>query len=753
MDSTSFSSKTMVETTSTASETQTTSSINSKDSIVSTGPESSSTTAKTGTTSSSDNESKSASSTNSERSADATSSSTGRRGKEGPAITDTTSGSEITSFTLSTSRDRFKLPVITSEFTTTITKPGSTTTYTNEVTIHVPSTFTSTGKTTIPGTQGVTTYTDVRTTSVPRTITRSGVTSFAHVTIIPVKPTMTSIQTINDEKTVSEVVETSFEPTEITYTSTSAFTVPPRTSDVTSVIVSAVPSTVASVVTSTSPPQVYVSVGTTEITKFITAPGGNRGNEPQTQPPVFQVITSVYDGKVETFVDKGTPQTMVKSDGGVYTVAFTPPLQTIVTHEGGQATQMVITVTPSPEVAFVAVPTTKDGAGAFKEMATTINGKATVVDVPVTQEPVLLAVQTIIDGTPTVLWINSVPTAGFSPISLTLVSEIGGITGVFTTIDPLETTKTTIDDSPDRVITEIEKFGFTNGDYFVGKFLPIILAVMIAVPLRIIDLNAKLYQPFHALAQKGGIAIISPYYNMGRRSQPPEKSILLTRPTNGFYGLYAAILESNIILMLAAFMSILAEFLPILFANVPYNLTQTLKSHNVCATISLTILALMLASMVASLFIKWPELPVDPRSIAGALYYVAESRMLEDFEGLSKLDSEEREKKVKELGRRYFYGGLTGSNGKRMGVESVESVEDTAYTGGHWFLPPQEDQQGDEDNRGGEVQQSESPHQPEQTLRLERRKEVNQGEDIDRGAVLPERARPLEAKQGSEGFS
>ncbi|KAH9233008.1 hypothetical protein K456DRAFT_1894644 [Colletotrichum gloeosporioides 23] len=831
---------------------------------VSTGPEPSFTATKTKTTSSSDSESKSA------------------------------------------SRGRFKLPVITSEFTTTITKPGSTTTYTNEVTIHVPSTFTSTGKTTIPGTQGVTT--------------------FAHVTIIPVKPTMTSIRTINDEKTVSEVVETSFEPIEITYTSTSAFTVPPRTSDVTSVIVSAVPSTVASVVTSTSPPQVYVSVGTTEITKFITVPGGNRGNEPQTQPPVFQVITSVYGGKVETFVDKGTPQTMVKSDGGV-----------------------TITSTPSPT---------------------------------------------------------------------TRLSTIKPSTTLITS-----TTKPTPTDSPDRVITEIEKFGFTNGDYFVGKFLPIILAVMIAVPLRIIDLNAKLYQPFHALAREGGslgkssmtlqfdgwkgfltpfesllqghpvpfittliilcssllaplateaigmklhgtckitaiegcgiqlgvspvssyalvalitfivflllvllfflrtwetglhanpwsiarisslarnadirshqidfkasaramrekrygfgyfennlgrdeygiiycddsaqslqgatasgaipaddeltgayqrdiakksrkpvpfialtwwwrlgfifflaalfiiilyyhltlgvrtsfkdfmdsqtfgvrfffaalgviiifcwesifisIAIISPYHNMGRRSQPPEKSILLTRPTNGFYGLYAAILEGNIILMLAAFMSILAEFLPILFANVPYNLTQTLKSHNVCATISLTVLALMLASMVASLFIKWPELPVDPRSIAGALYYVAESRMLEDFEGLSKLDSEEREKKVKELGRRYFYGGLTGSNGNRMGVESVESVEDTAYTGGHWFLRPQEDEQGDEDNHGEEVQESESPHQPEQTLRSERRQEVNQGEDIDREAVLPEPARPREAKQSSEGL-
>ncbi|KAJ0271780.1 hypothetical protein CBS470a_012993 [Colletotrichum nupharicola] len=175
---------------------------------------------------------------------------------------------------------------------------------------------------------------------------------------------------------------------------------------------------------------------------------------------------------------------------------------------------------------------------------------------------------------------------------------------------------------------------------------------------------------------------------MGRRSQPPEKSILLTRPTNGFYGLYAAILEGNIILMLAAFMSILAEFLPILFANVPYNLTQTLKSHNVCATISLTVLALMLASMVASLFIKWPELPVDPRSIAGALYYVAESRMLEDFEGLSKLDSEEREKKVKELGRRYLSllinpSRLCGRKEGRRLIKGRTSVEKPYYQNPH----------------------------------------------------------------------
>ncbi|GKT52462.1 uncharacterized protein ColSpa_12643 [Colletotrichum spaethianum] len=677
----------------------------------------------------------------------------------------------------------------------------------------------------------------------------------------------------------------------------------------------------------------------------------------------------------------------------------------------------------------------------FKEVATTMEGKATVVKIPVTPEPVLVAVQTTIDGKATVLLVESTPTAGFKPVSLTLVSQVGGSTGIFTTTDPPETVTTMIDgkettivrtpvpreftsviggtrttfevvttpsgtmplsftiistiggtvstivstptpitlvtsipgklstitstprpitrlstikastatftwvstptstDFADNVVTKIERFGFTNGDYFVGKFLPVILAVMVTIPLRIIDLNVKLYQPFFAMAQEGGSlgknsinlqfdgwkGILTPFEvlmqghpvpfittlmlwssamlvplateaigmklhgrckvtaiegcgiqlgvstvsshalvallafiillllvllyflrswetglhanpwsiagisslsrNPGVRSQQIDfkasktvvaektfmigyfensqgrkeygiifcddssrhlqaaassalladdeldgtiqrnvskkarksvpfialtywwrlgfifflvslfilvlyyhttlqvrtsfkvvtdsqtwgvrfflsalgviiifcwesifvrSSILLTRPTNSFYGIYAAILEGNAVLMLAAFMAILAEFLPILLTNIPYNLTQTLPTHNICAVTSISILALMVTTLVASLFIKWPDMPVDPRSIAGAMYYINESRMLEDFEGLSELNSKEREKKVKELGRRYFYGTISGQNGRRMGVESIESVEDTAYTGDHWFLP------------------------------------------------------------------
>ncbi|KAK1673557.1 hypothetical protein BDP55DRAFT_556074 [Colletotrichum godetiae] len=764
----------------------------------------------------------------------------------------------------------------------------TTTAIDHAISVATPSTSlsgTGSSGTTIPGSTSDTTYTRVITTGTQRTVTRTVASSNVVVTAtIPEQTTQTDV--ISDEETTyyqtttktvgrvttstsatpaSTVVEITNEVGEATITSTGQFILPATVSTYTSIIVSAVPTTIASVATSTAAGVVYVSVGTTEITRVITIPGGSRGQQSEQPSPVTQIITSVFDGKVVTVVETRKPQIFV-------------------TNVGGLSTLSTITSTPKPS---------------------------------------------------------------------TRVSTIGPSTALFTSVSqPSSTSK------PDTVITEIEKFAFTDGDYFLGKFLPVILAVMVAIPLRIIDLNAKLYQPFHALSQEGGalgrnsmtiqfegwngflapfkvlkqghpvpfittlmvwsssllaplateaigmklhgkckinaidgcgiqlgvspksayiliallifivallllllyllrswktglhanpwsiggisslslnaeirphhlnfkttegamadknymlgffrnrhdqdeygfiyydesadnlqsagsgalstddevdmikspyntvtnpqktnpfialtywwrilfmsfllalfiiilhyhitlgfrtsfkdfmdsqtfglrfflaalgviiifcwesifisIAIVSPYYHMGRHSQRPESSILITRPTNGFYGVYAAILDGDIVLMLAAFMSIMAEFLPMLLANVPYNLTQTLSSHNACSIISITILVLMIVAVGASLFIKWPGMPVDPRSIAGAMYYVNESRMLDDFEGLSQLSSFDRNRKVGELGRRYFYGDLTGTHGRRVGVESAESVEDTVYTGANW-LPP-----------------------------------------------------------------
>jgi hypothetical protein len=175
---------------------------------------------------------------------------------------------------------------------------------------------------------------------------------------------------------------------------------------------------------------------------------------------------------------------------------------------------------------------------------------------------------------------------------------------------------------------------------------------------------------------------------MAERSQPAEKSILLSRPTNAFYGIYVAIQQRHAFYIITCLMAILSEFLPILLTNIPYNLAQTLESHDVCTYLSLGILSIMILTLAGSFFMRWPAMPVDPRTVAGALWYVCESRMLDDFDGMALLNARDRERRVKQLGKRYYYGGLLtapgGASSGRMGVDADLGPSDqvvTAYLG------------------------------------------------------------------------
>ncbi|KAK1531822.1 hypothetical protein CPAR01_11471 [Colletotrichum paranaense] len=479
--------------------------------------------------------------------------------------------------------------IIKSEFTSTVTRPGSTFQYTTSIVGSTLWSYSTTVETTIPGSTGEKTYTRVITTATQRSVTRTLASSnVVMTTTIPVQTTQTDV--ISDEKTTyyqtttktigrvttstsaapaSTIVEVTNEVGEATITSTAQFTSPARVSTYSSVVVSAVPTTIASVATSTAAGVVYVSVGTTEITKVVTIPGGSRGQQSEQPNPVTQLITSVFDGKVVTIVETGKPKVLVTNAGGVFTGVYMPPAETVETRIGGEETQMVITVTPSLDVGLFAVQTTIAGkptvlliqstnAAGFKPVSltlvsqvggstavftttdapeiirTTIDGKETLT----TRTPAPREFTSVIGGTPTTIAMVTTPT-GSTPLSFTVITTIGGslstvistpspttfvtsISGKLSTITstPKPSTRvSTIGPStavftsvshpgstskPDTVITEVEKFAFTDGDYFLGKFLPVILAVMIAIPLRIIDLNAKLYQPFHALSQEGG---------------------------------------------------------------------------------------------------------------------------------------------------------------------------------------------------------------------------------------------------------
>ncbi|ETS82468.1 hypothetical protein PFICI_04344 [Pestalotiopsis fici W106-1] len=50
----------------------------------------------------------------------------------------------------------------------------------------------------------------------------------------------------------------------------------------------------------------------------------------------------------------------------------------------------------------------------------------------------------------------------------------------------------------------LQVYVVTEGQYFVGLFLPTLLTTFLAIPLRIMDFNIKLYRPFHNLLSKDG---------------------------------------------------------------------------------------------------------------------------------------------------------------------------------------------------------------------------------------------------------
>jgi len=117
--------------------------------------------------------------------------------------------------------------------------------------------------------------------------------------------------------------------------------------------------------------------------------------------------------------------------------------------------------------------------------------------------------------------------------------------------------------------------------------------------------------------------------------------------------------------------------MPILLNNVPFRLTQTYATHMACTWMAVAVLSLMWAVVFASFFVKWPHMPVDPSTIAGAMYYVCDSRMLAGFEGLSVLPKEQRDSRVEEMGDLYRFGSIdglsssAGSTRRRIGVDRV----------------------------------------------------------------------------------
>lgn len=72
----------------------------------------------------------------------------------------------------------------------------------------------------------------------------------------------------------------------------------------------------------------------------------------------------------------------------------------------------------------------------------------------------------------------------------------------------------------------------------------------------------------------------------------------------------------------------------------------------------------MIGAVAGSFLIHWPNLPVNPSTIAGAMFYVCDSQMLDMFDDLARKDKRARDLDVRAMGGRYAYGQTVGTNEK-----------------------------------------------------------------------------------------
>ncbi|KAK0654841.1 hypothetical protein B0T16DRAFT_450599 [Cercophora newfieldiana] len=203
---------------------------------------------------------------------------------------------------------------------------------------------------------------------------------------------------------------------------------------------------------------------------------------------------------------------------------------------------------------------------------------------------------------------------------------------------------------------------FMDSQAFGVKFLFAAIGSLLALFWSSFFLSLGAMTPFRSLSISTGS---DGDIRSRAMSQPP--------PTNPFTGAYHASRNRQWLLLSAAMMALAGELLPAFLANIPYALTQTWNTHRLSTYASLTILSAMVVVLAASMCVTWPYLPVDPRTMAGMVYYVSGSEALREdvvrAEGRAAEEKGVGRGRGLELGGKYCYGRVDGSDGKgRMAV-------------------------------------------------------------------------------------
>ncbi|KAH8880941.1 hypothetical protein GQ53DRAFT_599966, partial [Thozetella sp. PMI_491] len=157
------------------------------------------------------------------------------------------------------------------------------------------------------------------------------------------------------------------------------------------------------------------------------------------------------------------------------------------------------------------------------------------------------------------------------------------------------------------------------------------------------------------------VSVSDAFRRMSRQPQTARSSILVSPCPNPFFGLGPAILRGDRVVASIAFSAILSKLAPITLSNIPFNVSQTWMAHLVYAWATVGVMGVMIAVLgLWSLFIRYPHMPLDESRLLGAIYYVCDSSVVQDFQGSSVLTSAQRDRQTISIGKKYIFGEMIG---------------------------------------------------------------------------------------------
>ena len=164
---------------------------------------------------------------------------------------------------------------------------------------------------------------------------------------------------------------------------------------------------------------------------------------------------------------------------------------------------------------------------------------------------------------------------------------------------------------------------------------------------------------------------MEPYRQLSRRPQPPLKSVAVAPPTTVFVGIWESLTRREVFASCVAFANILSKLTPPLLSNIPFSPVQTWLFHEVSTWTAISCLAfLTLVLAYGTLFVKYPHVPIDPSSVAGRMYYLCDSDVMLDFQGMSRMSEKECLSRL-DPDWKYTFGKMVGVSGEtRIGVQA-----------------------------------------------------------------------------------